>query len=204
MHRDVGAVLKGNSMIAPRFACLAVFALCAAPALAQVYPPPPPDLGPPAALLPPASIRLPPPRQPAPAVLTQSPTGARPGNEIGTGQSLPLSNQSSNITPGDTASVIAPRLPEPPLDENAPPAAFLAAARDALSAGRTGEGQEALERAESRALGRAVRPSLANQPSHQPLVRQITLARDALASGDIPHAIRLIDAALRNPEARAR
>jgi hypothetical protein len=169
--------------------------------MAQVYPPPPPDLGPPAAPpLPPASIRPPPP----PASLLQSPTGARPGNDIGTGQSLPLSNQSSNITPGDTASVIAPRLPDPPLDENAPPSAFLAAARNALSAGRTGEGQEALERAESRALGRAVRPSLANQPSRQPLVREITLARDALASGDIPRTIQLIDAALRNPDARAR
>jgi len=167
---------------------------------AQVYPPPPPDLEPPA---PPRSAS-PGLVQPAPPTLTQSPTGARPGNTIGTGQSLPLSSSSSNITPGDTASVIAPRLPEPPLDDNAPPVAFLAAARQALAAGRTGEGQEALERAESRALDRAVRPSLAGQASRQPLVQQITRARDALAAGDPARAIQLIDMAMNNPEARGR
>jgi alkylation response protein AidB-like acyl-CoA dehydrogenase len=139
-----------------------------------------------------------------PPPLAQSPTGARPGNVIGTGQSLPTSGNASNITPGDTASVIAPRLPDPPLDDNAPPFAFLRAARNALAAGRTGEGQEALERAESRALVRAVRPSAANQPSQQPLVREITLARDALAAGNTPRAIELIDHALRNPDARQR
>jgi hypothetical protein len=123
---------------------------------------------------------------------------------IGTGQSLPTSGNASNITPGDTASIIAPRLPDPPLDDNAPPIAFLRAARNALAAGRTGEGQEALERAESRALVRSVRPSTANQPSQQPLVREITLARDALAAGNSPRAIELIDNALRNPDARQR
>jgi hypothetical protein len=200
-------------MLAHRLAALAMLTACAAaPALAQVYPPPPPfDAGPPVGTrLPPAPTPTPtlspPPRaltpQLAPPSLAQSPTGARPGNEIGSGQSLPTSGQSSNITPGDTTSVIAPRLPDPPINENAPPSAFLAAARRALAAGRTGEGQEALERAESRALGRAVRPSTANQPSRQPLVRQITLARDALAAGDVAGAIQRIDAALNNPEAR--
>ena len=43
-------------------------------------------------------------------------TGARPGNDIGTGSSLPMSNRSSNISPGDTTSVIAPNLPSPPRD----------------------------------------------------------------------------------------
>jgi hypothetical protein len=150
--------------------------------MAQTYPPPPPE--------------------PAPPSLAQSPTGARPGNVIGSGQSLPTSGKSSNITPGDTASVIAPRLPEPAIDENAPPMAFLNAARRALAAGRSGEGQESLERAESRALDRAVRPSQANQPSRQPLVQQIKQARDALAAGDAARAIQLIDVAIGNPDAR--
>ncbi len=47
-------------------------------------------------------------------------TGARPGNVIGTGRSLPLSDKASNITPSDTRSVLAPNLPSPPIGENAP------------------------------------------------------------------------------------
>ncbi len=31
-------------------------------------------------------------------------TGARPGNDIGTGESLPLSDKAGNIAPGDTTS----------------------------------------------------------------------------------------------------
>jgi hypothetical protein len=203
----------------------------ALPASAQTYPPPPPDLGPPQPAAPKPFAPAPPLLRPAvpsppgagtaptriapaglapggiapaPPALLASPTGARPDNPIGSGQSLPLSDAASNITPDNTASVIAPRLPDPPLDDNAPPADFLAAARQALAAGRTGEGQEALERAESRALDRAVRPSLASQASRQPLVQQITRARDALAGGDIAGAIRAIDGALANPESRER
>ena len=171
----------------PRFLALAgACALTAIPAIAQTYPPPPP------------ALEAPPP------ALRASPTGARPGNEIGTGQSLPTSARSSNITPGDTRSVIAPRLPTPPLDENAPPFAFLASARQALAAGRTGEGQEALERAESRALDRSVRPSQAGQASRQSLVHEIAQAREALAAGDGSRTIELIAIAMENPEARER
>ncbi len=126
---------------------------------------------------------------------------ARPGNDIGTGQSLPLSNNASNITANDSHSLIAPRLPTPAVSESAPPAMFLRAARDALAAGRTGEAQEALERAETRALSRPVRPSLARQPSGSPLVQQIAQARTALSGGDRQGAIRLIDSALGNPDA---
>jgi hypothetical protein len=192
-------------MIARRAASLACgawvgLACLSLPVWAQTYPPPPPDLGPPPRAAAPAAAGIAPP----PPALLASPTGARPDNPIGSGQSLPLSDAASNITPGNSASVIAPRLPDPPLDENAAPADFLAAARQALTAGRTGEGQEALERAESRALDRSVRPSLASQASRQPLVQQITRARDALAAGDTPGAIRAIDGALANPEARER
>ena len=128
---------------------------------------------------------------------------ARPGNEIGTGQSLPLSNNASNVTPDDTRSSIAPRLPSPAVAESAPPDAFLRAARRAIAAGRTGEAQESLERAESRALDRSVRPSLAGQPSRSPLVSIIAEARGAVALGDRQGAVRLIDDALREPEAVA-
>ena len=118
----------------------------------------------------------------------------RPGNEIGTGQSLPYSDQPSSLTP--SAQPYGYRLPEPEVDENAPVPVLLDAARRALAAGRGGEAQEALERAESRALTRSVRPSRAGQPSGQPVVADISAAREALAGGDRMRVLELIDAAL--------
>ena len=134
----------------------------------------------------------------APAVAQQP--AVRPGNDVGTGQSLPLSNNASNIVPGDTSSPIAPRLPSPAVGENAPPAAYLHAARSALLLGRTGEAQEALERAESRLLDRATLPSRANQPARSPLLLLLGEARGAVARGDRLTAIHLVERALREPE----
>lgn len=118
----------------------------------------------------------------------------RPGNEIGTGQSLPYSDQPSSLAP--SAQPYGYRLPVPQVDENAPASVFLDAARRALAAGRGGEAQEALERAESRALDRSVRPSRAGQPSQQPVVADIAAAREALAAGDRMRVLELIDAAI--------
>ena len=111
-------------------------------------------------------------------------TGARPGNVIGTGQSLPLSDKASNATAGDTRSLIAPRLPTPEAGDDSSPRAFLESAQRALVLGRTGEAQEALERAESRLLDRSVPPSRAGVPSAQPMVADVGEARRALAGGD--------------------
>jgi hypothetical protein len=127
-------------------------------------------------------------------------TGARPGNTPGTGQSLPVSNNASNITPSDSRSLIAPRLPAPSLGESASPRDFLVAARNALGQNRTGEAQEALERAESRALNRSVLPSSAGNPSGQPLVQTIADARRALSQRDHANVVALIDQAIANPE----
>jgi hypothetical protein len=102
----------------------------------------------------------------------------------------------------DAASPYGVRLPTPDVDENAPPTAFLNAARGAIAAGREGEAQEALERAESRALDRSVRPSRAGLPSPQPLVARIAAARAALAGGDRMQALQLIDQALAVAAAR--
>src|ERR1700750_449972 len=63
-------------------------------------------------------------------------TGARPGNEIGTGSSQPLAGRSSNIGPGDTRSSIAPNLPSPTVGEDAPVQAHLQGARSARVVGR--------------------------------------------------------------------
>ena len=124
-------------------------------------------------------------------------TGARPGNVIGTGQSLPRSDKASNATAADTQSVIAPRLPTPSAGDDGSPLTFLQAAERALTLGRTGEAQEAIERAESRLLDRDVAPSSAGKPSTQKLVGTVGDARRALAAGDRPGAMRLIMEALR-------
>jgi hypothetical protein len=123
-------------------------------------------------------------------------TGARPGNPIGTGQSLPRSGAASNIDQNDTRSAIAPNLPSPPLGPNAGPADYLRAARASLAAGRTGEAQQSLEMAQTRLLDRSVPYAQTNQPSGNPANAAIEEARHALAAGDRAATIRLIDAAL--------
>ena len=123
-------------------------------------------------------------------------TGARPGNEIGTGSSLPLSDKSSNITPGDTRSTIAPNLPSPPVGENAPIRDYLMAARAALFAGRTGEAQQALEMAETRALDRSVPLFQTNVASQDPVVEDIKRALHALSAGDRGQVVQIIETIL--------
>jgi len=125
-------------------------------------------------------------------------TGARPGNDIGTGQSLPLSNNAGNIGPQDTPSVIAPNLPSPSVGENASARDYLMAARTAVLVDHTGEAQQALEMAETRALDRSVPLFQTNTPSDNPLVAEIRRALEALAAGDREQTVRLIEAALKD------
>jgi hypothetical protein len=66
----------------------------------------------------------------------------------GAAQAQPVARPASNIAPPDTRSVIASALLVPPVPSADPPFAFLSAARRAVAGGRTGEAQEALERAE--------------------------------------------------------
>jgi hypothetical protein len=136
---------------------------------------------------------------PVAPVLAQTATGARPGNEIGTGNSLPLSNNASNINGATSRSTIAPRLPSPDLVDGSGPRAYLMAAQQALKAHRTGAAQEALERAESRALDGSVVISQASIPSRSSLVQTIGSARQALATGNQAGALDLIAAALADP-----
>jgi hypothetical protein len=82
----------------------------------------------------------------------------------------PADRPASNITPYDTRSVIAPALPVPPVPLTAPPSAFLSVARSAVQAGRTGEAQEALERAETRLLDRSLPAAAVAAPDSQQAV----------------------------------
>src|SRR6185437_8977045 len=74
-------------------------------------------------------------------------TGARPGHEVGVGDSLPRSDKASNITPADTRSNIAPTLPQSAAGENAATFDYLRTARASLVAGHTGQAQQSLEMA---------------------------------------------------------
>jgi hypothetical protein len=123
-------------------------------------------------------------------------TGARPGHVPGVGTSLPMSNNASNIGPGDTHSTIAPTLPASSAGDSATPRDYLQAARASLVAGRTGQAQQSLEMAETRALDRSVVQGQTSTPSDNQLVSRIQDARHALGQGNKSHTIQLIDLAL--------
>ena len=130
--------------------------------------------------------------------LAQTPPASpdiRPGHVPGVGESFPASGNASNITPGDTNSVIAPRLPSP-AGGNGSADGFLADAQRALDGGQTGLAQEALERAETVMLQRSVPADQANVLNQAPDVLQVKAARDALARGDVPAAKQAVQAAM--------
>jgi hypothetical protein len=107
----------------------------------------------------------------------------------------PLGTLPAPITTRD--GVVAVPYAAPNLDEDAPVGDFLRAARQSLAAGRITEAMEAMERAETRALTRDVRPSRAGIPSDQSLVATIGAAKQALTAGDRLATLGKIDEALR-------
>lgn len=127
-------------------------------------------------------------------------TGARPGNDIGTGMSMPMSDKAGNIGPQDTNSPIAARLPPPDVGDAASVHTLLLAARNALIGGRTGEAQEALEMAETRALDRSVPLLQTGVPSESPLVAKIRSTLQMLGTGDRMATARLLDEAIAQSE----
>ena len=190
----------------------ALAACLIAPALAQTgiapaYPPtgaapayPPADTAP---AYPPPGTPVPsnvPPTMRAPPGANPD-TGARPGNVIGTGMSMPMGSRASNISGADTRSEIAPNLPSPQLGPNASAVDYLRAAQSALAARQTGEAQQALEEAQTRLLDRSVPYGQTDAPSANPAVQQITQALHALAAGDRARCMQLIQAAI--PQAQA-
>lgn len=123
-------------------------------------------------------------------------TGARPGNEIGTGASLPMSNSAGGIASQHPTSNIAPNLPSPSIGENATPRDYLLSARTALLQGRTGEAQQSLEMAETRALDRSVPLFQTGERSADPLIGEIQQALQALGEGNRARCMQIIDAVL--------
>ena len=93
-------------------------------------------------------------------------------------------------------------LPRPDVSEDAKPSDLLRAAQRAIAAGRTAEGQEALEMAQTRMLDRSVPLFKTNDPSADPTVKQITQARQALDAGDRSGCLDLIQAAIASATAQ--
>jgi hypothetical protein len=114
--------------------------------------------------------------------------GARPGHSPGEGVSEPASTRASNINRADARSQIAPRLPTPSVGENASPESYVQAAQQALRRNRTGEAQEALERAETRVL----EMHQADQ-GRIPMMDTLEQARQALGRHEVAEARRILD-----------
>ena len=88
---------------------------------------------------------------------TNPETGARPGNEVGTGMSLPMGNRASNIDQMRHSIHRSHRTCRHRRSARMPMPWTISAPRSpALQAGRTGEAQQSLEMAQTRLLDRSV------------------------------------------------
>ena len=136
------------------------------------------------------------------SALAQAPPIARDdvraGLENGDRDSLPKSNNASNIVGSGEGSGVAPTLPSPNLGPDAPIRDYLRSARASLVAGETGKAQQSLEMAETRSLNRAEPSAQPNMPTNSAMANKIREALQTLGSGDKPGTIRLIDVALAN------
>jgi len=134
--------------------------------------------------------------QAAPSMMPTTPpvsaTGARPGNDIGTGESLPRSPYVSNVVPSDTKSTIAPTPPAPNVPPDANVQQLLTASQASLAAGQTGTAEAALEQAETNILTRSVPQTQTDYTSQNPVVARIDQARQALGDGDKSGSMRII------------
>jgi hypothetical protein len=127
--------------------------------------------------------------------MDQQAEGVRPGHEPGMGDSEPSSTRASNIDATDTTrSGIAPRLPDPLHARHGSADDYLQAAARALGGHRTGEAQEALERAETRLLDRAAMRGVSGQ--NDPAVQAVSEARRDLANGDMVGAREAVHSAM--------
>jgi hypothetical protein len=94
-----------------------------------------------------------------------------------------------------TGTVLSP-LPSPDQTQGNRPSDYLRAAQSALTGGRTGEAEEALERAQTRMLDRSVPLGQTNDASDNPTIGQISQARQALAARNRVACLQLIETAI--------
>ena len=109
------------------------------------------------------------------------------------GASRAAAQPTSLLPPGGAATPIASTVT---VDADSDARGFLLSARAAVERGRTGEAREALERAETRLLGRATPPLPPVEPGYRGSVVLIASGRRSLAAHDRPATLRAIDDAL--------
>jgi hypothetical protein len=107
----------------------------------------------------------------------------------------------SAVTMAQQTGVLQP-LPSPNLAEGSRPSDYLRAAQAALAAGRTAEGESALEMAQTRMLDRSVPLGQTGNPSDNPTITQITQARQALAAHDRAACLQAVQAAIASATAQ--
>lgn len=132
------------------------------------------------------------PAQTMPAAVDDA--SAPPTSAYRGGMGSPLSTRATNLSPS-RPETMGSRLPDPAA-ANASPRELLMAAQRALSQGKTGAAQEALERAETRVLSRTTDPSMAGTPDQAMMVQNIAQARRALGARDTAGAQRSIAMAM--------
>jgi hypothetical protein len=98
------------------------------------------------------------------------------------------SRGASNISESDTHGEVAPKLPSPDVGANGSAKDYLKAAAKALRGHRTGEAQQALEMAETRALESGGVTSNPDSPVSNPMVSKIDDALKALGKKDMQGA----------------
>ena len=143
-----------------------------------------------------AAAQVPPVQVPPAQSLGAQPSPEPNQAEMGRQGSQPSSDRASNTGADMNAPQIAPALPLPPVDENASSEELLHVARSAIARGRTGEAQEAMERAQTRLLDRSVPLFKTNQPSTHPAIPLISEALHALGAGDRAAAMAYLDKAI--------
>ena len=114
------------------------------------------------------------------------------GVQIGQAQPINL-YPPPDAAPASTAAL--PPTPRP-AEPDGTPRGYLLSARAAVQAGRPVQARDALGRAETRLLNGAVLRSPSDAPGRQRAVRDVAVARRALAAGDRPATLVAIDDAL--------
>jgi len=108
----------------------------------------------------------------------------------------PFSTKASNLPTSAITSPIAPQLPSTGLGPNATIGQILAVARSALTEGKTGLAQQALENAETLALTRSVTFGTGQVADDSDLVKNLSQARGALGQNDLIQAGHFTDLAI--------